>query len=76
MATPGVFEINIFWNKGYGFLISVHDITNKILLRDSNYIVSVFMWQWFGNSSEKSYHKLNFISIWPESLLFLGCGLG
>ena len=29
----------------------VDDVTNKILSRDSNYIVSVFMWPKFGNSS-------------------------
>ena len=32
-------------------MISVHDFTNKISLRDSNYIVNVVMWQKFGNSS-------------------------
>ena len=31
--------------------ISVYDITNKILLRDSNYIVDVVMWPKFGSSS-------------------------
>ena len=31
--------------------MSVHDITNKILSRDSNYIVDVVMWPKFGNSS-------------------------
>ena len=32
-------------------IIHAHDITNKILSRDSNYIVGVVMWQNFGNSS-------------------------
>ena len=31
-------------------MISVHDVTN-ILLRDSNYIVDVFMWPKFSNCS-------------------------
>ena len=31
--------------------ISVYDITNKILLPDSNYIVDVVMWPKFGSSS-------------------------
>ena len=51
MATPGLLKITVFWNKGYGVIISIHDVTNKILSRDSNYIVDVVMWQKFGNSS-------------------------
>ena len=33
-----------FWNKDYGVITSVHDVTNKILSRDSNYIVDVITW--------------------------------
>ena len=33
-----------------GSEISVLYVTNKILSRDSNYIVDVVMWQKFGNS--------------------------
>ena len=51
MATPGLLKIKVFWNKGYDVIISVHDVTNKILSRDSNYIVDVVMWPKFGNSS-------------------------
>ena len=51
MATPGLLKIKVFWNKGYDVIIPVHDATNKILSRDSNYIVDVFMWPNFGNSS-------------------------
>ena len=50
-ATPGLLKITVFWNKGYDVIISVDDVTNKILSRDSNYIVDVFMWPKFGNSS-------------------------
>ena len=32
-------------------MISVHDITNKILSRESNYIVDIVMSQKFDNSS-------------------------
>ena len=46
MATKG-----LFWNKGYDVITFVDDVTNKILSRDSNYIVDVFMWPKFGNSS-------------------------
>ena len=48
MATLDLIEIMVFWNKSYGVIISVHDATNKILSRDSNYIVDVAK---FGNSS-------------------------
>ena len=51
MATLGLLKTKVFWNKGYDVIISVHDVTNKILLRDSNYIVDVVMWPKFGNSS-------------------------
>ena len=51
MATLGLLKIKVFWNKGYDVIISVHDVTNKILSRDSNYIVDVVMWPKFGNSS-------------------------
>ena len=51
MATLGLLKIKVFWNKGYDVIISVHDVTNKILSRDSNYIIDVVMWPKFGNSS-------------------------
>ena len=37
-------------NKAYDIIISVDDVTNKILSH-STYIVDVFMWPKFGNSS-------------------------
>ena len=51
MATLGLLEVTIFSNKGYDVIISVDDVTNKILWHDSNYIVDVFMWPKFGNCS-------------------------
>ena len=42
MATLGVLKIS---------MIPVDDVINKILSRGSNYIVDVFMWPKFGNSS-------------------------
>ena len=50
MTTLGLLGIMVFWNKGYdkGY---VHDVTNKILLRDSNYIVDPVMWPKFSNSN-------------------------
>ena len=50
MATLGFLKINVFWNKGYDVTTYVHEVTNKILTRDSNYIVNVVMWPKFGNS--------------------------
>ena len=44
MATPGLLKIKVFWNKGY-------DVIIQSLLHDSNYIIDVFMWPTFGNSS-------------------------
>ena len=32
-------------------IIFVHDVTDKILSRESNYFVNVAMWPKFGNSS-------------------------
>ena len=43
LATPGLLEIKVFRNKSYKVITSVHDITNKILSRDSNYVVDVVM---------------------------------
>ena len=45
------FKVKYIWNKGYDVIISVHDVTNKILSRDSNYIVDKIMWPKLGNSS-------------------------
>ena len=43
MATPGLLKVKALWKKGYDVIISVHDIINKILSNDSNYIVNVVM---------------------------------
>ena len=51
MAAPGVLKIKGFWKKVYDVIISVHDVTNKILSCDSNYNANVVMWTKFGNSS-------------------------
>ena len=51
LATPGLLKIKVFENKGHDVIISVHDAINKILLRDSNYIVDLVIWPKSGNSS-------------------------
>ena len=43
IATLGFFKINILSNKGYDVIFFVKDVTNKILLRDSNYTVDAVM---------------------------------
>ena len=55
LATLSLLEIKVFLNKSYDVIISLHDVTNKFLSRDSNYIADVVMWPNFGNSvvSEK-----------------------
>ena len=40
MAILGLLKIKLFSNKGYGVIISVHDVTTKIFSRDLNYIVT------------------------------------
>ena len=50
MATPGLLKIKVLLNKDDNVIISVHDVTNKILSCDSNYIVDMAMWPKFGNS--------------------------
>ena len=49
MAMLGLLKIKLFWNKGYDVISYVHDVINKILSRDSNYIVDLVMWPKFGN---------------------------
>ena len=51
LATLDLLKIKEFWSKDYDAIISAHDMTNKILLCDSNYVVNVAMWPKFGNSS-------------------------
>ena len=43
LATPGLLKIEIFRNKDYHFIIPDCEVTNKILLRDSNYIVDMVL---------------------------------
>ena len=43
--------MKVFLSKGYYVIISVHDVVNNILSRDSNYNIEMVMWPKFGNSS-------------------------
>ena len=51
ITTPGLLKIKVFWNNSYDAIISVHDVTSKILSRDSNYVIDEVMWPKFGNCS-------------------------
>ena len=51
LATLAFLKIKLFWNRSYDVIISVHDVTNKILSCYSNYIGDVVMWPKFGNYS-------------------------
>ena len=59
--TPGYLETKVFWNKDFSVIIPVHDVTRKVLSRDSNYITVVVKWPKFTN--ERSYHSFSFIKI-------------
>ena len=51
LVTLGLLKIKVFWNKYNDVVIYVHDVTNQILSRASNYTVDAVMWPHFGNSS-------------------------
>ena len=50
MGLLGLLEINIFWNNGYDVITSAHNVTNKVLSRDENYILNIVMWPKLCNS--------------------------
>ena len=49
IATLDLSKIKVLWD--YDVMVYVHDTNNKMLSRDSNYIVDVVMSSMFGNSS-------------------------
>ena len=51
LATLILFKVKEFWNKGYDGVIFVHDVTNKVSSRESNYIADVVTQPKFVNSS-------------------------
>ena len=51
LGTLSFLKIKVFWNKSSDVIISVHDITSKILSHSSNYIVDVVMWSKFVHSN-------------------------
>ena len=77
IATLGLRKTKVFWNKGYGVIISVHNLINENFSSDSNYIVDVVIRQKFGNSGisrrEVTIILISYVRIWPEKTLFEGC---
>ena len=51
LATLGLLKIKLFQNKGYEVIISVHDVPNKIISRESNYTADSLATQTLGLSS-------------------------
>ena len=51
LMISGLLTIKVFWNKDYDVIIYVIELTNKILSRNSNYIVDAVMWSKFGKFS-------------------------
>ena len=80
LATLGLLKIKLLWNKGYDVIVSVLDVTNKLLSSESNYIVEVVKWPKLGSSSisftEVIYDHINFITIEPEKPICLSGALG
>ena len=51
LATLGLLKVKVFRKKSDSVIYFVLDVINKILSRDSNYTVDVFMSSKFGNPS-------------------------
>ena len=51
LASLGLLQTEVFWETCYDVIISAHDVTNKILSRDLNFVVVVAMWSKFGSSN-------------------------
>ena len=49
LATLDLLKIKVFWDKVYDITISIHYVTNKFLLRDSNCTIDVVKWPKFDN---------------------------
>ena len=63
LAILGFLRIEVLRNKGYDARISVHNVTKKSLLRDSNYIVDVVIWPKLGNSSISMREVIQFLRL-------------
>ena len=61
MDTQGLLKSKLLWNNGYDVIVPVHDVTNKILSRDSNYIEGLgILPKFFKSSISKDLIRKNF----------------
>ena len=50
LTTLDRLKIKVFWINGYSVIICAHDVTNKVLSSDPDYVVYVVMWPKFSIS--------------------------
>ena len=67
LTIADLLKIKLLWNKGFDVIVSVHDVTNNIWSRDSNYIVNGVMGSWL-QVYEDLTRKTNFL--WSITLKF------
>ena len=72
IAIPGLLKRKVSWNKVYDVIIFVHDVTSKILSRDSSYVVNVVMWVKFGNSSISTRYSQFYKDLTKNTAFFEG----
>ena len=58
MATPGLFKITIFWNKGYDVIIPVHGVPTKFY-----HVIQIILKMWSFDQSLVTLAFLNFLMI-------------
>ena len=73
-AALGLLKIKIFWKIIYDVIVYIHDITNKILSRDSRYCIpDVVIWPKFGNSSISMREVIITSTLYQKIHFFEGC---
>ena len=74
MVTLGFFRIKVCWNKGYGVIISAHDVPTKfydVTHIFFDFFVNVVMCPKISNCST-SMREVIKTSVWPEISIFRG----
>ena len=62
LATLGFLKVKTFWSKRYDVIISVYDVTDRVLSRDSDYMVDVIMLLSKSKKSSMSMAEVNITS--------------
>ena len=75
LTTLGVLKRKMLWKNIYDVLISVYDVTNKVLSRGSNYVADMVMWLKFANFSisMRRCYELNFTKSQLEKPFYEQC---